>query len=62
MSQLGATQLEFRGRLAEVASKMRLELTHNPQHVLGQRRFHRGGGLVPHTGQDVGVAVEGNGH
>ena len=55
-------RLKYRARLSEGASESRLRLTHNPQHVLGQRRFHRGGGLVPHAGQDMGVAVKGKGN
>jgi hypothetical protein len=62
VSQSGAVRLAFRARLAEGASEPRLELTHDPHYILGQRRFHRGGGLVPHAGQDVRVAVEGKGH
>ena len=62
MSQSGAVRLQYRARLAEAASEPRLELTYDHQHVLGQRRFHRGGGLVPHAGQDMGVAVKGKGN
>ena len=35
VGQSGAIRLEFSTRLAEGASELRLDLTHNPQHVLG---------------------------
>ena len=54
-------RLGFRARFAEGASEPQSE-AHNPQHGLGQGRFHRGGGLVSHAGQDVRIAVQRHGY